>query len=394
MDADTIARSLGLPRGSEFCVYVALGAFFFSALVFPFYIAWLKKKQIQQYIREEGPQSHAAKAKTPTMGGLCFILTSTIASAGGLYFWNLRTATVSGDNRYMMLACVVGIVGAFCGLIGLADDYAKVTSKTNAGLSAKFRLLTEFVLGGILGTCMYVFGWPGSHFAEAALLMPPGTMATVVVDVSYCFLLIPFLVAATTNALNLHDGMDGLAAGTSIQVFIVLALILLIDGAFPLAIVSASMVGALAAFLLYNKNPAQVFMGDTGSLFIGGLMAALVASGQLLFWFVPLAAIYVAETLSVIIQVVYFKLTKEYQPEQPMSKPELVWLKLTKRLPGEGKRMFRMAPLHHHYEAVGAEKGIKEWQVVACFWAAQLFICASVLFFRVYLVQQTVGTTQ
>jgi phospho-N-acetylmuramoyl-pentapeptide-transferase len=119
-------------------------------------------------------------------------------------------------------------------------------------------------------------------------------------------------------------------------------------------------------------------MGDTGSLFIGGALAGLVAASGLLFWFIPLALIYIIETLSVIIQVVYFKLTKAYTPEQPMSKPKLILTKLTKRLPGEGKRFFRMAPLHHHFEAVGADKGIAEWQVVAGFWVAQLVICVAV----------------
>jgi phospho-N-acetylmuramoyl-pentapeptide-transferase len=147
-----------------------------------------------------------------------------------------------------------------------------------------------------------------------------------------------------------------------------------------LAVVAASLVGAVGGFLIYNRNPAKVFMGDTGSLYLGGALASLVAASGLILWFIPLALIYIIETVSVMIQVVYFKLTKDYTPETPMSKPALLWLKLTKRLPGEGKRFFRMAPLHHHFEAVGEDKGVPEWQVVAYFWLAQLAICAAVLF--------------
>jgi phospho-N-acetylmuramoyl-pentapeptide-transferase len=154
---------------------------------------------------------------------------------------------------------------------------------------------------------------------------------------------------------------------------------LLMTGQVPLAVVATAAAGSVAGFLVYNRYKASIFMGDTGSLFLGGLMALLVVAGKLELWFIPLALVYIVETLSVIIQVVYFKLTKDYQPEKPMSAPALIWLKLTKRLPGEGKRFFKMAPLHHHFEAVGAEKGIAEWQVVAGFWLVQMALCLAVL---------------
>jgi phospho-N-acetylmuramoyl-pentapeptide-transferase len=193
-----------------------------------------------------------------------------------------------------------------------------------------------------------------------------------------------FLVAATTNSLNLHDGMDGLAGGTSLLVLAAMAAILAGLHQHGLAQLALMAVGALAAFLLFNRYPAKIFMGDTGSLFLGGLIAALTLASGTLFWFIPLAAIYIAEALSVIGQVVYFKLTKPYVPDKPISRPGLIWLKLTKRLPGEGKRLLRMAPLHHHFEAVLAERGVPEWQVVAAFWLVQLVICLAVLslFFR------------
>ena len=140
-----------------------------------------------------------------------------------------------------------------------------------------------------------------------------------------------------------------------------------------------SCAGALAAFLLFNCYPAKIFMGDVGSLFLGGLLAALVLCSGLTIWFIPLTLIYILETLSVIIQVSYFKLTKPYNPPKPMNKISLGFYKLTHKLPGEGKRIFRMSPLHHHFEAIMADKGIQEWQVVLGFWFVQLLICFLVL---------------
>jgi phospho-N-acetylmuramoyl-pentapeptide-transferase len=142
-----------------------------------------------------------------------------------------------------------------------------------------------------------------------------------------------------------------------------------------LALITTS---SLIAFLFYNRNPAKIFMGDTGSLFLGGLLAGLTLAGGILIWFVPLALIYITEVISVIIQKAVFKLTKPYTPEKPMSELALIKLKLTRILPGEGRRVFRMTPLHHHYEIVAGEHGIKENQVVAYFWLAQAVVCVVV----------------
>lgn len=354
---------------SAFAVALAL-----SLAVYPFYIRWLKSKQIGQFIREEGPQSHATKAKTPTMGGLAFIATSSITAAAFLIYAWLQPGGSDHNKSFIDAFAVIG-TGVLCGLVGFADDYAKVTSKSNKGLSAKTRLVIEFGLGAAFAALIYFVG------TEKDLLLFPSGYAHIhehpVLNLIYMLVVVPFIVAATTNAINLHDGMDGLAAGTSMLVFSTLGLMATMTS-FIFAPVAYALVGALCGFLLFNRYPAKVFMGDTGSLFIGGVMAALVVASGLTIWFVPLALIYVAETLSVMAQVVYFKLTKDYKPEKPMSAPALVMLKLTKRLPGEGKRLFRMAPLHHHFEAVGADRGMPEWQVVACFWLAQLILCAFV----------------
>jgi len=332
----------------------------------PPYIGWLKAKALGQYIREEGPASHATKASTPTMGGVPF-MAATIAAA-------VVFLTVGGGLDAGSLATLA--VGACCGLIGLVDDAAKFRRKSNAGISAPLRLSLELGLGVALAAALYVFG-EGARLLVPATAVQPATAVMVpwVLFVPFA----AFIVAASANALNLHDGMDGLAAGTAIQVLATLAFVLFASGQWTLAAVGAAAAGSIAGFLLFNRYPARIFMGDTGSLFIGGLMGALTLAGGLTLWFVPLALVYIVETLSVMIQVTYFKLTKDYQPETPMAAPALVWLKLTSRLPGEGKRFFRMAPLHHHFEAIGTERGVPEWQVVLGFWLAQLALCLTTL---------------
>ncbi|MBN8658965.1 MAG: phospho-N-acetylmuramoyl-pentapeptide-transferase [Candidatus Obscuribacter phosphatis] len=346
-----------------------------TAAILPFYIKRLKDLQINQFLREEGPKSHAHKAKTPTMGGLTFIFATTAVCLAVSFFKPLS-----------LTAIAVVITGALCGVVGVLDDSAKVINKANKGIPGQLRLLIETILGALLA---FIIAWQG----HGALVLPEFLLQSFPALASHTgtpfgfvalplLLLVPlgaFLAAATTNAVNLHDGMDGLAAGTSCQVFALLSVLLYETGQSELATIAATAAGALLGFLFFNKNPAKIFMGDTGSLFIGGLMSCLVLAGGLLIWFVPLAAIYIAETLSVMIQVVYFKLTKPYTPEKAMSKLALIKLKLTKKLPGEGKRLFRMAPLHHHYEAVYSEKGVSEWQVVAAFWAVQFLLCLIVL---------------
>ncbi len=354
-----------------------LGSFLLAVLAFPLYIRWLKIKAIGQFIREEGPASHAAKAKTPTMGGLCFMAVSCLMSLIVLSTSNLTSRRP---------AAVVLMVGVCCGLVGLADDFFKLTFRSNRGLSARSRLVTEFTLGVLLSLSLFLLGVPVEevvlkfkHLSGSPVMMPVFIDWPDLAGICYALLLIPFLVAACSNAVNLHDGMDGLAAGTSLQIFMVLSFIFYASGNPSLAVVSSAVAGSLAAFLLFNRYPASVFMGDTGSLFIGGVMAALVAASGLTLWFIPLSLIYIIETLSVVAQVVYFKLTKEYQSEKPLGKLALVWLKLTRRLPGEGKRLLKMAPLHHHFEAVAAEQGQPEWKVVACFWLVQFLLCAVVV---------------
>lgn len=383
-----------------------LAALVLTAICMPFYIKKLNTLQINQFLREEGPKSHSHKSKTPTMGGLVFMVV-TLVVVLGMAFVPIQlllpghplepgkgiSPAMPQDPSYFLVI----IIGFLCGVVGLLDDSAKVKNKGNKGISGYVRLAIETCLGVVLAVVLTMFSdnkllLPNalySFLTGSAAAAPDGVYPVAIMILpSILFIALgAFLTAATTNAVNLHDGMDGLAAGTACQVFAAMAVILFLTGGsgsvepvqYGYATISATAAGALMGFLLFNKNPAQIFMGDTGSLFIGGLMACLALAGGIVVWFIPLTLIYIAEALSVMAQVTYFKLTKPYTPEKPMSTLALVKLKLTKRLPGDGKRLFRMAPLHHHYEAVMAEKGWAEWQVVMAFWGVQLILCAAVL---------------
>lgn len=336
-----------------------------TVVLLPPYIEQLKKMKIQQYLREDGPQSHKAKAGTPSAGGVCFIIACVISFLGaGLVFPSL--------NDIPVLA-VLG-VGVICGAIGLIDDAAKFKQKANKGISGKTRLMAEAVLGVVLGVLLSCL----KHADQVGLYLTPMTRLALVPDwAPFVIFLSTFLIMATTNAVNLHDGMDGLAAGTCFLTFLTMGIMFLALNQLSLAVLAATICGALAGFLIFNKKPAKIFMGDTGSLFLGGMMGALVVASGTVVYFVPLSLIYIAETVSVMLQVVYFKMTKPYAPEKPMS--PLAIAKVKWSLKAEGKRLFLMAPLHHHFEALLEKKGVKEGQVVAGFWAVQALLCVAVL---------------
>ncbi len=349
-------------------------------------------RQMGQVLREEGPKSHAHKARTPTAGGLAFIFSTLLSAA--------TCASFMAMNMPRAIAALIAVlvVALTCASLGLADDLAKVKLQSNKGLSESVRLKVETFIGLLFGVFLL---WQNNGnipiwlpFEHLDGIWKIG-LVPFIVNPLIGVLLTAFLVVATANSLNLHDGMDGLASGTAFLVFCSMAFMLVAlsprnPSFILLAIVCFSAAGGLLGFFCFNRHPAKIFMGDTGSLFIGGLMAAVAAASGLLLWFIPLALIFILETLSVIIQVTYFKLTKKYEPEKPMGKWQLIRLKLTKRLPGEGKRIFRMTPLHHHFESLLAERNIQEAQVVAMFWLAQALICSFVLFVFCLVLERTV----
>ena len=294
-----------------------------SALLGPRIIPLLRKLKIGQSIREDGPASHLSKTGTPTMGGIIFI-------AGFLI-----SLLISGTINSRIIVVVISTLGF--GLVGYLDDYIKVVKKRNLGLRAY-----QKILGQAAVTAFLVFYYMNYIHTDSHIILPFAKMGF-----DFGILTIPFLVfviVGTVNAVNLTDGLDGLATGLSIIVFSAFSYIIYQAGYVDLSAAALGFVGALGGFLIYNYNPARIFMGDTGSLALGGALSAFaVISGTPLF--IPIiGGIFFAETLSVIIQVGYFKLTK--------------------------KRFFRMAPLHHHYE----QKGWREIKVVYVFWGVTLLL--------------------
>jgi len=357
-----------------------------TVILLPFYIRWARQHKVGQYLREEGPASHASKANTPTMGGVCFIVAAALSCAFNVIY------PVPPE---VVATSLVFALALACGWLGFSDDLAKVKGQGNKGLSARFRLVVEAILGAVIGVVMIFL----SYRPALGLIVPhplansvgiTGSAVTTLnslTEVSLppvlIVLLAFFLVTATTNSVNLHDGMDGLAAGTSIMVLLSFAVMTFYTGQFGLTYLAVAAAGSLLGFLFFNLHPAQIMMGDTGSLFIGGLIAGLVIVSGLVLYFIPLSAIYIAESVSVMAQVAYFRLTKPYEPPTPMSAPALFFHKLTHRLPGDGKRLFLMAPVHHHFEGLligrGIDKDRAEWLVVGGFWLVQLLLCAITL---------------
>ncbi len=302
-------------------LYIRLGgtllvSFIISALLGPVIIPFLKKLKFGQSIREEGPKSHQIKSGTPTMGGV-LILTSILFSV-------LIFAPTSLEAWLAVLATL-----AF-GAIGFGDDFIKVVRKRSLGLRAKHKFLLQIIVS-ILFTLLYLHTEGG----DAALKIPYTHMT-----LQLGWLYLPFVVLWFTgfsNAVNLTDGLDGLAAGVTAVVAAALLWIAYQFGNPGIMVFCAALLGACLAFLLFNHYPAKVFMGDTGSLALGGAITAVSVLTNTEILLILIGGIYVLETLSVILQVISFQTT--------------------------GRRIFLMSPLHHHFEL----KGYKETQVVKGF---------------------------
>jgi len=303
---------------------ILLAAIFAAGLVLcigPLLIPELHKLKFGQSIREEGPKSHQAKSGTPTMGGIMIILAIVVA-----------TVAAAPLTPAVLLALFITL-GHF--VLGFLDDYIKVVKKRNLGLKAKQKMLGQILIAivtMIVGT--RVLG------IDTTIWIP---IADVNVDIGigYYFLVL-FVLVGTSNAVNLTDGLDGLASGTVAIASGAYALVCYMTGHFDLAIFSVAMMMACLAFLRFNAHPAKVFMGDTGSLALGGAVAAVGILTHTEILLAVIGFVFVCEALSVIIQVISFKTT--------------------------GKRVFRMSPIHHHFEL----GGWKETKVVFVFWMVGL----------------------
>ena len=260
----------------------------------PAVINYLRKMKFGQKILEIGPKWHMNKQNIPTMGGFMFI----IGIAAAVIIGNI----VMGEISVSSLA-VLGLAVAY-GAVGLVDDYAKIKKKENAGLTPKQKLVLQILVAGVFILVLFL-GSSG---------LPQ--------------LWIPFVIVGADNAVNLTDGIDGLAASVTLPVAIFFVFVGFRRGDMGVVIFSAALAGALLGFLRYNFNPAKVFMGDTGSLFLGGAVAGLAFACEMPLILLLVGLIYIIETLSVILQVTYFKAT-------------------------HGKRLFKMAPIHHHFEMCG-----------------------------------------
>lgn len=310
----------------------AITSLLFSFLLGPKIIAFLRKKQVDQPIREEGPQTHKKKAGTPTMGGVFLILSIIIP----VLMWGDITSI------YIILILFGTLI---LSIVGFIDDYLKVVKKVPTGLIARYKLLGQVFVGLVVGCAIYFL--PQFHTYATETTMP--FFKDLNFDFSYFYIpMVVFIITATSNAVNLTDGLDGLATGTMVFVLLALAIIAYVSGNFiyadylniiylpgsgELIVFIAAAIGACLGFLWFNFYPAQVFMGDTGSLALGGAFGiiAILIKKELL---IPiLGGIYFIETCSVIIQRLYFKYTKKKY--------------------GEGRRVFKMAPLHHHFELTG-----------------------------------------
>lgn len=304
---------------------LALGTgFVVSAFLGPKIIPLLQKLKIGQSIREDGPLSHLAKSGTPTMGGLIFL--------AGFIMSLLVTVSLTVDT-FIILFSILGF-----GAVGFVDDYIKVVKKRSLGLRAYQKIIGQVFVAMVL-IMYYLFT---SDFSPTINIPIIGERIMTFGIITIPFLLI--VIVGTVNAVNLTDGLDGLATGISIIVFTAFGILSYRLGYTDAAVASMGLAGALLGFLIYNYNPARIFMGDTGSLALGGALSAItLLTGT--FLFIPIiGGLFFAEALSVIIQVGYFKLT--------------------------GKRFFKMAPLHHHYE----QKGWNEIKVVWVFWAITLIL--------------------
>ena len=311
-----------------------------------FYVPWLKKIKAGQEIKENGPTWHMSKSGTPTMGGVIFISACTLVCLT-VGFDSMR----SGDFTHIFVLLFALVFGA----IGFLDDWEKLRKKQNLGLSAKAKFLLQLVAALVFVLLLRRMGYISTH-----LYIPFWNTEVYIPEVIY-FILAAFIIVGTVNAVNITDGVDGLASGTSIPVCLFFAAVSFLwgDKYMALGIFASALLGGLMGFLVYNFNPAKVFMGDTGSLFLGGAIAALAFAYDMPLILITLGIIYIIETLSDIIQVTYFKLT-------------------------HGKRVFKMAPFHHHLEMGGwTGKKWKEKELFALFTSISL-VFAIISFIGVY----------
>ena len=270
------------------------------------YIDFMKKKAYSQYLREEVAQMHAYKEKTPTTGGVFIISSIIIASIIALF---MAQKVTTG-------AVIVLMTLIFYTFTGFEDDIKKIKAHQNLGLSARAKLMLQIAVAML--PAFYII------FANQTQI----SFLNFSFDLGWFYpVFVVFMMVGASNALNLTDGLDGLASSSSVFAFLACTIICYLNNNIDLAIIAFAACASCIGFLYFNKKPAKIFMGDTGSLALGGLLATIAIMGKFELWLIPIALVFICETLSVMIQVTSFKLT--------------------------GKRVFKMSPIHHHFELCG-----------------------------------------
>ena len=305
--------------------FTAMIGFLIVIILGPIFIPMLARFKFGQTVRDEGPQSHLAKNGTPTMGGVMMIVAILITG--------LTRAKIDKD-LLVGLICITGF-----GLVGFLDDFIKIKMKRSLGLKAYQKIILQFALA------LYIAYYQYSASPSATQLVIPFTNHIINLGIWYIPFMMIFIIG-TVNAVNLTDGLDGLASGVTLIVSCFFILFAVSISNSDVAILAAATAGACLGFLGFNSYPAKVFMGDTGSMALGGAVVAFATLTNSPLLIIIVGFIYLAEALSVMIQVTYFKLTN-------------------------GKRIFKMAPLHHHFE----QCGWPETRVVFVFWIVTVVLC-------------------
>lgn len=324
----------------KFQMTMIITSFIISVILSFVIIPILKKVKVGQIEREDGPQSHLKKQGTPTMGGIIFMIAIIICTTGVYGILHLVGHSEVAQNLLPMLCLTIGF-----GIIGFIDDFKKLVLQNTEGLKPSYKMLGLFLISIAYTFFIIKFCNIGTEtyipFIKVYLNLP-------------LFVYIPFailVILATTNAVNLTDGIDGLSSSVSAIIIATLTAIAMMQGKNEVTIFGSIVIGSVLGFLMFNLHPAKVFMGDTGSLFLGGVISSIALYLKMPLLLLIVALVPILETISVILQVAYFKATG-------------------------GKRLFKMSPLHHHFEL----SGWSENKVVIIFSVITLLVCVIGIF--------------
>lgn len=316
-------------------ILLLLGSFTLTLILSLIVIPWLKKQKVGQVVRETGPESHLKKSGTPTMGGIVILLA-------------LSFILIIFSFKYVELILPLIVFLGF-GAIGFIDDYKKLILKNTDGLKPMQKIVTLLVVSTLF-VVLYLF-----VFNLGTGIVIPGFNMELEIPILLFILFNIFILIGTSNAINLTDGLDGLLSGVAIIIITFFSIVAYRQENIAMLILGITTIGSTFAFLIFNKYPAKIFMGDTGSLALGGIIAVMAIMLKMPLYLAIVAIIPVIETLSVASQVIYFKISK-------------------------GKRLFKMAPIHHHFEL----SGMKETKVVNVFWTITLI--AAIIAYAIYCI--------